>query len=119
MVSFFYLRRFYMGATSVTGTGNGSAESLNKGAYGRQTLGVGHLLGPHVVAAGKTTLSTGAATVVIPLVGATADFVLLVSNQTDATAVNGTFAISSNVATLTLAGTGSDVVGWAVVKIGL
>ena len=40
-----------MGATSVTGVGPGSSEPYNKGAYGRQTLGVGHLIGPHVVQA--------------------------------------------------------------------
>ena len=38
-----------MGATSVTGVGQGSAEASCKGAPGRQTLGVGHLIGPHVL----------------------------------------------------------------------
>lgn len=106
-----------MGATSVLGTGPGSAEGACKGAPERQTLGVSHLIGPHIVNAGKVALSSGAASVVFPLVGSASDFILLVSNQTDGTAVNGTLAVSSNVCTLTLAGTGSDVVGYAVVKI--
>ena len=106
-----------MGATSVLGTGPGSAEGASKGARERQTLGVGHLIGPHIVKAGKQALVDGAASVVFPLVGSAADFVLLVSNQSDGTAVNGTLAITSNICTLTLAGTGTDVVGYAVIKI--
>lgn len=108
-----------MGATSVTGVGTGSAEGSNKGSQERQTLGVGHLIGPHIVAAGKAALISGAATAVVPVSGVTADFILLVSNQTDGTAVNGTFSVSGNIATLTFAGSGADVVGYAVVKIGL
>lgn len=54
-----------MGATSVTGVGQGSALGHNKGAA-QQTLGVNHLVGPHLVAAGVTTLAaaSGQATVV-------------------------------------------------------
>lgn len=54
-----------MGATSVTGVGPGSAAPFNKGAA-EQTLGVNHLVGPHIVAAGVTTLAaaSGQATVV-------------------------------------------------------
>ena len=106
-----------MGATSVTGVGAGSAEGLTKGAPERQTLGVGHLIGPHIVNAGSKALSSGAASVVFPLTGSTSDFILLVSNHTDGTAGNGTLAIASNVCTLTLAGTASDGVGYAVVKV--
>lgn len=106
-----------MGATSVLGTGPGSAEGACKGAPERQTLGVSHLIGPHIVKAGKETLSSGAAAAVFPLVGSASDFVLLVSNQSDGTAVNGTLAITNNICTVTLAGTGSDVVGYAVIKI--
>ena len=54
-----------MGATSVTGTGPGSAFGWNKGSQ-EMTLGVSHLIGPHVVAAGVATLSAGAATVYLP-----------------------------------------------------
>lgn len=108
-----------MGATSVLGTGPGSAESANKGAAGRQTLGVGHLIGPHIVAAGKVTLSSGAAVVTVPVTGVTADFVLLLSNQTDGTAMSGTVSVSGSTATLTFTGTGSDVVGYALVKVGV
>lgn len=108
-----------MGATSVLGTGPGSAESANKGAQGRQTLGVGHLIGPYIVAAGKVTLSSGAAVVAVPVSGATADYVLLLSNQTDGTAMSGTVSVSSGTAVLTFTGTGADVVGYALVKVGV
>lgn len=108
-----------MGATSVTGVGAGSAESVSKGAAGRQTLGVGHLIGPYIVAAGKVALSSGAAVVTVPVTGVTADFMLLLGNQTDGTAMNGTVAVSGSTATLTFAGTGSDVVGYALVKVGV
>ena len=54
-----------MGATSVTGTGPGSAFGWNKGSQ-EMTLGVSHLIGPHVVAAGVTPLVGGAATVYLP-----------------------------------------------------
>ena len=109
-----------MGATSVTGVGAGSAESVSKGAAGRQTLGVGHLIGPHIVAAGKVALNgSGAAVVTVPVTGVTADFMLLLGNQTDGTAMNGTVAVSGSTATLTFAGSGSDVVGYALVKVGV
>lgn len=54
-----------MGASSVTGIGQGSALPYNKGAA-QQTLGVNHLVGPHLVAAGVTTLNaaSGQATIV-------------------------------------------------------
>jgi hypothetical protein len=55
-----------MGATSVTGTGPGSALGWNKGVPGETTIGVENLIGPHVVAAGVATLSAGAATVYLP-----------------------------------------------------
>ncbi len=106
-----------MGATSVLGTGPGSAEGACKGAPERQTLGVGHLIGPHIVFAGSKALSSGAASVSFPVTGSASDYILLVSNQTDGTAVNGTLAVSSGICTLTLAGSGADVVGFAVVKV--
>ena len=55
-----------MGATSVTGTGPGSALGWNKGVPGETTLGVENLIGPHVVAAGVTALTGGVGTVYLP-----------------------------------------------------
>ena len=108
-----------MGATSVLGTGPGSAEGANKGAQERQTLGVSHLIGPHIVKAGQATCSSGAASVIFPLSGSASDFVVLVTN-TDATspaATSATIAITSGVATVSIVAAGSDVVCYAVVKV--
>lgn len=56
-----------MGATSVTGTGRGAADGFNRGSE-HQTLGVAHLIGPRVVAAGFATLTSGSpSTVTIQL----------------------------------------------------
>jgi hypothetical protein len=110
-----------MGATSVTGVGQGSSEPYNKGAQGRQTLGVGHLIGPHVVYAGSQGLTAGAATVEIPpLTGVAADYVVIASSQ-DASSpagASGTLALSSGIWTVTLGGNGTDVVSFIVVSVG-
>ena len=108
-----------MGATSVLGTGPGSAEGKTKGAPERQTLGVSHLIGPHIVKAGQVTCSTGAGSAVFPLSGVTADYVVLVTN-TDATspaATSATIAVSSGIATVSVVANGSDVVSYAVIKV--
>jgi hypothetical protein len=47
-----------MGASSVTGTGYGSADKKNKGSE-HMTLGVEHLIGPRVVDAGSVALASG------------------------------------------------------------
>jgi hypothetical protein len=54
-----------MGATSVTGVGPGSADGKNKGSE-HMTLGVHHLIGPHVIAAGTVELDGPTATVYLP-----------------------------------------------------
>lgn len=108
-----------MGASSVTGVGLGSAEGATKGAMERQTLGVSHLIGPHIVHAGQATCSGGTASVVFPLSGSSSDYIVLVTN-TDASspaATSATLAISSGVATVSLVAAGSDVVSYAVVKV--
>lgn len=110
-----------MGATSVTGVGQGSSEPYNKGAQGRQTLGVGHLIGPHIVYAGSGTLSGGTLAVEIPpLTGVAADYVVIASSQ-DASSpagAGGTIAVSSDIWTVTLNGNGTDVVSFIVVSVG-
>lgn len=109
-----------MGASSVTGVGLGSAEGATKGAAGRQTLGVDHLIGPYIVKAGQVTCSSGAGSAVFPLSGATGDYIVMTSN-TDASApaaTSGTIAIASGVATVSIVAAGSDVVNFLVVKKG-
>jgi hypothetical protein len=108
-----------MGATSVTGVGAGSAEAYNKGAPGRQTLGVGHLIGPHVVNAGTATLVGGTKAVGIPpLSGVATDYVVLATDYTAANAVKAVLTVASDIWTITFTGTGSDVIQYAVISIG-
>jgi len=108
-----------MGATSVTGVGAGSAEAYNKGAPGRQTLGVGHLIGPHVVNAGKATLSGGTKAVGIPpLSGVAANYVVIATDYTAANAVKAVLTVASDIWTITFTGTSSDVIQYAVISIG-
>src|SRR4051812_28205002 len=47
-----------MAASSVTGTGPGSADKLNKGSE-HMHLGVEHLIGPRVVDCGQAALTSG------------------------------------------------------------
>lgn len=47
-----------MGASSVTGVGQGSADKHNKGSE-HTTLSVDHLIGPRVVDMGSVVLATG------------------------------------------------------------
>lgn len=115
----FSYKEIIMGATSVTGVGPGSAESMCKGAAGRMTLSVEHLIGPHIVAAGSVTLSGGAAAVHIPLLpNAVGTYIVLVTDQTANHSCYGSIALGTDT-TITLAGTSTDVLGWAIVSIGL
>jgi hypothetical protein len=108
-----------MGATSVTGVGQGSAEASCKGAPGRQTLGVGHLIGPHVVSAGTTTLASGTkALEIAPLTGVAADYIVLATDYTAAAAVKAVLTVSSDIWTITFTGTTTDVIQYAVISVG-
>lgn len=110
-----------MAATSVTGKGLGSADKKNKGSE-HLSLSANKLIGPRIVAAGTKTLSGGAGTVVLPaLTGVTADYVVMITDtNSSATAVSGSLAIVAGTSTtLTLAGTGSHVLAYVVVKVGL
>ena len=107
-----------MGATSVTGVGLGSAVPNNKGSE-HMTLGVGHLIGPRVVAAGSVALSGGAATVKIPLLdGVVGDYMAITNDVTGNNASNGVVTFSGGNTVLTLAGTSTDTIQWAIIKIG-
>lgn len=109
-----------MAATSVTGKGPGSADGKNKGSA-HMTLDVGNLIGPRVMAAGTATLSSGSASVILPaLDGVTADYMVLCGDASGtAAATSATLAISGSTTTLTLKGTGTNTVKWAVIKIGI
>ena len=109
-----------MGATSVTGVGYGSADGKNKGSA-HMTLDVGNLIGPRIMGAGSATLSSGSATVILPaLDGVTADYFVICSDASGtAAATSGTLAISGSTTTLTLKGTGTNAVKWAIVKVGI
>lgn len=109
-----------MGATSVTGVGQGSAEGVCKGAPDRMTLGVGHLIGPHVVQAGTATLSAGSKAIDIPtLSGSASDYIVLATDYTAAAAVKAVLTVSSGIWTITFTGTGSDVIQYAVITVGV
>jgi hypothetical protein len=108
-----------MGATSVTGvSGAGAVDGLSKGSE-HQSLGVGKLIGPRVVAAGSATVGGGGTVNVdFPtLPGLAAQYVVL-ATDTNATvaAVNVTAFTTSQ---LTLKGTATHVINWMIVKVGL
>ena len=110
-----------MAATSATGTGLGSADGQNKGSE-HMTLGVGHLIGPRVMASGSVALDGGGlATIVLAAMpGVSADYFVMVGDASGTAATtSGTLAITADSdTTLTLDGTATNVVKWAVIKIG-
>lgn len=107
-----------MGATSVTGVGQGSAEKIGTKGSEHMRLGVGHLIGPHVVAAGTATLSGGTFALHFPLLpGVVGDYVVVTGNQTNANAVKSVLTFPSD-SLITFTGTGSDVIAYSVVKVG-
>ncbi len=109
-----------MGASSVSGKGVGSAESVNKGASGRQTLGVSHLIGPYIGAANSVTCSGGSKVVQLPhLNDDNTEWVVLVTN-TDASSPAATSASAVDADwKFTVYASGSDVVNYMVVYKGI
>jgi hypothetical protein len=111
-----------MGATSVTGTGLGSAVPHNKGSI-HMSLGVEKLIGPRVVAADEVVLDgSGDATVVLPLLdGVVGDYIVTAtdSNTAGATAVTASMAFTATNTVLTFKGTATHVIVWSIVKKGL
>lgn len=115
-------KEIIMGATSVTGVGVGSAIGANKGSE-HVTLGVGKLIGPHIVAAGTETLSGTTATIELPApASAVTGYAVFLSNNSSTHAyVSTAMAVSSETDTwsfVATAGSG-DIVKWMVVKLGL
>lgn len=108
-----------MPATTVTGRGLGSAVPNNKGSE-HSSLGVGHLIGPRVVAAGTGTLVGGALVVNLPLLdGVVTDYIAMTNDVTANNASNGIITFAGGNTVLTLAGTGTDVIQWQITKIGM
>jgi hypothetical protein len=108
-----------MGASSVTGVGQGSADKIGQKGSEHMHLDAGNLIGPHIVASGTATLSSGTKALHIPLLpGVAADYVVVGGNQTNANAWKCVITLGTDT-TLTFTGTGSDVIGYAVVKTGL
>jgi|SRR5215831_4456858 len=105
-----------MGATSVTGvSGYGSVQDgFSKGSP-HTTLGVGHLIGPRVMAAGNFTATAATTTVDhAPIPGGTAAYmVLLTSNNATApyltSRIPGQFVVTTPI--------GSSV-NWAIITVG-
>jgi len=107
-----------MGASSVTGVGYGSVEGHNAGSK-HWTVGSGRLIGPRVVAAGTATLSSGAATVTLPSLPSGSYVVLVTTTNSSAAAVSGSLVNTVGTScVVTLAGTGSQVLAWAIIKSG-
>lgn len=105
-----------MGATTVTGKGPGSANGLNKGAADR-TLGVSHLIGPRVVAAGVETLTSTTGTVEIPpQSGVYTDYIIMLQQRDSATCAYHGGMLSTWSFLITAAS--SAVVEWTVIKKG-
>ena len=102
-----------MGASSVTGVGQGSADK--KGHKGSEHLfvGVEKLIGTRIVYSGTVTLSSGTATVVFPkeLPGVDADYIVI------ATAIAHAYASDLTTEGFTMNGTGTQTVGYIVVRI--
>lgn len=109
-----------MGASSVTGVGQGAVEGNNMGSK-HFSVGANRLVGPRILAAGTATSASGTATVVLPkLDGSATDYVVLVTDShATAAAANGALAINTNDTTLTLKGTDTHVLQWTIIKIGL
>lgn len=103
-----------MGASSVTGVGQGSA--LKKGMKGSEHmfLGIEKLIGTKVVYSGTATLSSGTYAVVFPqtLPGVAADYIVLCNGQ-----ANYAYGASLTTTGFTATGTGSQVVSFAVIRV--
>tara|TARA_Y100000034_G_scaffold35064_2_gene43029 strand:- start:15436 stop:15768 length:333 start_codon:yes stop_codon:yes gene_type:complete len=109
-----------MGATSVTGVGHGSAELNSRGPKERGFVGGEKILGPRIMATGTVTLAAGAYSLVLPVMaGVSADYVVMCQDATAANACSAALVISTNDTTVTFAGTTTDVLHYAILKVGL
>lgn len=109
-----------MGATSVTGVGHGSADLTSRGPKERGFVGAEKVLGPRVMASGSVTLATGAYTLVLPVMaGVSADYVVMCQEVTGTNVCGASLVISADDTSVTFAGTGSDVLHYSIIRVGL
>lgn len=107
------------GATTTQGTGPGAAWN-NKGPGNGRNMYVPSV-NPHIVAAGTATLSAGVATVTFPnaLTGSETGYIVMLTSETSNSAyVSAKTDSSSNFASFTITGTGTDDIMWMVAKAG-
>ncbi len=112
-----------MGASSVTGVGQGSADKAGQKGSEHLWVGVEKLIGPRIVHAGSATLVSGTPSSVavlfaVPLPGVVSDYIVLattVSTTGTRTVSVGNFTVNG----FTIYGTNSttDVVQYAVVRV--
>lgn len=107
------LKEIIMGASSVTGVGQGSADKKGQKGSEHMFLGVEKLIGTRIVYSGRVTLSGGTATVTFPqeLPGEDADYIVL------ANATAHAYGSSLTTTGFTVTGTGTQVVSYIVVRV--
>lgn len=110
-----------MGASSVTGTGIGSAFPGQKGPGNNRNVFVPSV-NPHVIAAGRIALVAGSITITLPkpLAGSHAKYVILVTGETSAAAYVSTRTNNSDgdFASFVITGTGTATVNWMITRVG-
>lgn len=109
-----------MGASSVTGVGQGSADKAGQKGSEHLFVGVEKLIGPRIVFAGSATFSastTKAVTLPSTLPGVAADYIVIVTGQTTAANVYKVSSITTSGFTITSNNSNSDVVGYIVVRV--
>lgn len=108
-----------MGASSVTGVGNGTAMPNPNGPGNSRNQFV-PLSSPHIIAAGRVSLdAAGDATVTIPVADDLGECIVVGNSLAAAHAVGITNSVFNNVMTITLIGTAFEVVSYAVITSGL
>lgn len=111
-----------MGATSVTGTGLGSAEKKQKGSE-RTRVGAEKIVGPRIVASGSGTLDgSGDLTIKLPRpTGVIGDYMIFVTdaNASAAAAVAATMTLVTDALQIVFKGPANGPINYLVVKKGL
>lgn len=117
-----------MTASTVTGRGFGGVDGNNKGSE-RMTLGVQHLIGPRVIAAGNVTITSSTTVTVTfpqPLDGPASDYVIMVTGVTVGVEAGDdegyistkTDDANSEFASFVITGTNAKAYQWVVIKVG-
>jgi hypothetical protein len=106
-----------MGASSVTGVGQGSADKSGQKGSEHLFVGVEKLIGTRVWYTGKVVMTAGTQVVTLPkdLPGVDGDWMILVTDQTAAAAVGVTANAVASAGTFTIAGTSGHTLGYSVV----